>query len=144
MAGDTIVKHTIIAHKLRPDGHVNISAEVEKAVEESSVINGLCNIFAKGSTAALILTEDEVGHIKDLFRALELLAPSNAEYEHHKAWHDDNGKSHVRAAFLQQSITIPIVDGELDKGTWQHIMLFNLDTRERVREVVITVMGQEA
>ncbi len=137
-----VVKHFLISHRLAPDEYVNISEDVERAVSEADIKEGLCNIFVKGSTAALITSEDEVGHIKDLFRALELLAPSDAEYEHHKAWHDDNGKSHVRAAFLQQSLTLPIINGSLVRGTWQHILLFNLDTRRREREIVITIVGE--
>ncbi|RME79274.1 MAG: YjbQ family protein [Methanobacteriota archaeon] len=120
----------------------NIDVEINKAIEKSAVRNGICSIFAIGSTAAIITTEYEEGHIKDLLSSLELIAPSNKDYEHHKAWHDDNGRSHVRAAFLQQDLTMPVSNGKLVKGTWQNICLINLDTRDREREIIVTIVGE--
>jgi secondary thiamine-phosphate synthase enzyme len=66
----------------------------------------------------------------------------DAEYRHHLRWGDDNGSSHVRAALLGPSVTIPFVDGALTLGPWQQIMLLEFDTRSRQREVVIQVMGE--
>jgi secondary thiamine-phosphate synthase enzyme len=70
----------------------------------------------------------------------ERLAPRSGDYRHHERWGDDNGSSHVRAAMLGPSLTIPVVDGELTLGRWQQIMLLELDTRPREREIVIHVL----
>jgi secondary thiamine-phosphate synthase enzyme len=127
-------------YSLEPDEVRNITDDVIKVVKESKVTNGFCNVFAKGSTSAVIISEYEKGHIKDLFKALELIAPSAIYYEHHKAWNDDNGKSHVRACFLQHHLTMPIINNVLCISTWQNILLINLDTRTRNREVIISIL----
>ena len=130
----------VLYYDIDADEVKNITEDVVNVIRESTIENGLCNIFAKGSTCALVISEYEKGHIKDLFKSLEVIAPSNAYYEHHEAWNDDNGKSHVRACFLQQHITLPLINRSLYIGTWQHILLINLDTKRRNREVRITVL----
>ena len=97
-------------------------------------------MFVVGSTAALTTIEFEPGAIADLNAVFEQLAPRQGEYRHHERWGDDNGSSHVRAALLGPSLTIPIVDGELTLGTWQQIMLLEFDTRPRAREIVIQII----
>jgi secondary thiamine-phosphate synthase enzyme len=136
-----IVYQSSFSYTLKADEVIDITNDVENAVYRAGIKNGICNIFAIGSTSALIISEYEKGHIKDLFDALELISPSNKNYKHHERWHDDNGKSHVRAAFLQQHLTLPVVKGKLYRGTWQNILLINLDTTERNREVMITIQG---
>jgi len=60
-------------------------------------------------------------------------------YDHNARWGDGNGFSHVRSALLKTSISIPIIDGALALGTWQQIVVINLDNRQREREVVAVV-----
>ncbi|MEM4296532.1 MAG: secondary thiamine-phosphate synthase enzyme YjbQ [Candidatus Anstonellales archaeon] len=127
-------------YTLDADEVIDITHDIKNAVEESKIKNGICNVFAKGSTAALILSEYEHGHIKDLFNAMEIIAPSKNYYEHDKAWHDGNGKSHIRAAFLQQHLTMPLINKRLEIGQWQNILLINLDTRKREREVLLSIL----
>ena len=86
--------------------------------------------------------EFEPGAVADLNRSLELIAPREADYRHHLRWGDDNGSSHVRAALVGPSLTIPIADGKLTLGTWQQVALVELDTRPRKREIVIQVVGE--
>ena len=64
------------------------------------------------------------------------------EYRHHLRWHDDNGSSHVRAALVGPSITIPFKDGELLLGQWQQMVMLEFDTRPRRREIVVEVVGE--
>ena len=123
------------------DVHDVTSAAVA-AVAESRFRAGIVTVFVVGSTAGITTLEFESGVIGDLGRALEGVAPRNGEYEHHLRWRDDNGSSHVRAALIGPSVTIPFVDGQLMLGTWQQIALVELDTRGRSREVVIQVMGE--
>jgi secondary thiamine-phosphate synthase enzyme len=80
--------------------------------------------------------------VADLNALFERLAPRDAGYRHHLRWGDDNGSSHVRAALLGPSLTIPFAQGELLLGTWQQIMLLEFDTRGRTREVVVQVVGE--
>jgi len=80
--------------------------------------------------------------VADLNRLFEQLAPRRGEYQHHLRWRDDNGSSHVRAALLGPSLTVPFAEGRLLVGTWQQILLLELDTRARKREVVFQVVGE--
>jgi secondary thiamine-phosphate synthase enzyme len=87
-------------------------------------------------------TEYEPGAVADLNRMFENLAPRDADYRHHLRWGDDNGSSHVRAALLGPSLTVPFSDRALLLGTWQQIMLVEFDTRPRRRELVIQIVGE--
>jgi secondary thiamine-phosphate synthase enzyme len=124
------------------DAH-DLTPLAKKAVAKSSHRHGVATVFVVGSTAAITTIEFESGAIADLNRLLETLAPRNADYRHHLRWHDDNGSSHVRAALLGPSVSIPFADGDLLLGTWQQIMLLECDTRPRTREIVIQVVGGE-
>jgi len=103
---------------------------------------GIATVFVVGSTAGITTIEFEPGAVADLNRLFEELAPRDAEYQHHLRWGDDNGSSHVRAALLGPSLTVPFAEGDLLLGTWQQIMLVEFDTRPRDREIVIQVIGE--
>ena len=98
-------------------------------------------VFVTGSTAAVTTIEFEPGAVADLNRVWDQLAPRDGTYEHHLRWGDDNGSSHVRAAMLGPSVSIPFEAGRLLVGTWQQIVLIEFDTRPRTREVVVQLMG---
>ena len=114
----------------------------ERAIAEANVDDGIVTLFVVGSTAALTTIEYEDGAVNDLGRAIERMAPRGMEYEHHLRWGDDNGHSHVRAALLGPSLSVPFVGGRLTLGTWQQIILIDFDTRPRQREIVAQVMGE--
>jgi secondary thiamine-phosphate synthase enzyme len=130
------VRHTI-GTSGQGDAH-DITALVARAAGDAR--SGLATVFVVGSTAAVTTIEFEPGAIADLNAVFERLAPRGGDYRHHERWGDDNGSSHVRAAMLGPSLTIPIVDGELTLGTWQQILLLELDTRPREREIVIQIL----
>jgi secondary thiamine-phosphate synthase enzyme len=124
------------------DDTIDISPGVERAIRESNLSSGIVTLFVVGSTAALTTLEYEDGAVNDLERAIERLAPRGMEYEHHLRWGDDNGHSHVRAALLGPSLTVPFIGGHLTLGTWQQIILIDFDTRPRQREVVAQIIGE--
>jgi secondary thiamine-phosphate synthase enzyme len=123
------------------DAH-DLTLTVARAVKESGIRAGLACVFVVGSTAGVTTIEFEPGAVHDLNAAFEELAPRSGVYRHHLRWGDDNGSSHVRAALLGPSITIPFRDGALLLGTWQQIMLLEFDTRPRRRELVIQIIGE--
>ncbi len=123
-------------------GHKDVTAEVESVVYESGVKTGIAVVHLVGSTGAVTTIEYESGALSDLRRALDRLAPVNASYDHNARWGDGNGFSHVRSALLKTAISIPIVDGQLALGTWQQIVVLNLDNRARSREMVTVVFGE--
>ena len=114
---------------------------VAQAVAESGVKEGLANIFVAGSTAAVTTIEYEPGVLSDLSRALAVIAPADIPYAHDAAWGDGNGRSHVRAAIVGPSLSVPVIAGALACGTWQQIVLLELDVRSsRERAVYVTVV----
>jgi secondary thiamine-phosphate synthase enzyme len=121
---------------------LDITPGVERALAESRLSGGVATLFVIGSTAALTTIEYEEGAVHDLGRVLERIAPHRAEYEHHLRWGDDNGHSHVRAALLGPSLSVPFVGGQLTLGTWQQIILIDFDTRPRQREIVAQIIGE--
>jgi len=121
---------------------VDVTGEVQQAVEESGFDVGVATVFIPGSTAAITTIEFEPGLAKDFPGMLERLAPRDIDYEHQKAWHDDNGRSHVKASLVGPSLSVPFEGGVLTLGTWQQIVLLELDIRPRRREVVVQVMGE--
>jgi len=122
-------------------GHRDVTPEVEELVATSGVREGMAVVSLTGSTGAVTTIEYEGGALADLRRALDRLAPTDDDYAHNARWGDGNGFSHVRSALLKTSIAVPVVDGRLQLGTWQQIVVINLDNRAREREVVAVVVG---
>ena len=121
---------------------IDITPVVKNAVRESGVQEGLVHLFVQHSTAALTTIEYEEGVLSDLRRALSVLAPDDATYAHNARWGDGNGRSHVKAALVGPSITIPVSGGSVICGTWQNIVLLELDVNAgRDRTIICTVMG---
>ncbi len=122
------------------DAH-DVTGVVSAAVAESGVSSGIATVFVVGSTAAVTTIEFEPGAVADLNAVFEKLAPRDGDYRHHERWGDDNGSSHVRAAMLGPSLTVPFRQGALLLGTWQQIVLIELDTRPRTRQFIVQVLG---
>jgi len=123
------------------DAH-DITDSVRRAIVEGGVRSGIATVFVVGSTASITTIEFEPGAVADLNRLFDRLAPRGADYQHHLRWGDDNGSSHVRAALLGPSVSVPFTDLALELGTWQQIMLLEFDTRAREREVVVQIIGE--
>ena len=135
-------RKTIHVTSQREGDIINLSDQVQQAVSESRVKDGLVHLFVRHSTAALTTIEFEPGVLADLSRALSVLAPDGADYAHNAKWGDGNGRSHVKAALVGPSLTVPVENGELACGTWQQVVLLELDVNAgRERTVVCTVTG---
>ena len=104
--------------------------------------NGLAHLFVIGSTAAITTIEYEKGLLKDIRNILEKIAPEEIDYEHNKAWGDDNGYAHIRASLIKPDLSIPIENGELILGTWQQIVLIDFDNRPRTRKIILKIIKQ--
>jgi secondary thiamine-phosphate synthase enzyme len=122
---------------------INITPDVKRVIKESNIKEGLVHLFVRHSTAALTTIEFEPGVLADLSRALSVLAPDSADYAHNTRWGDGNGRSHVKAALVGPSLTVPVENGEPLCGTWQQVVLLELDVNAgRERDVVCTVTGE--
>lgn len=122
---------------------VDITDTLSVMVARSGLNTGQVSGFVPGSTGGLTTIEYESGVIEDLTAAIERLAPRNISYAHEARWHDGNGHSHVRAALIGPSITIPIIEGRLALGAWQQVVLLDFDVRPRQRQVMVQIIGSK-
>jgi len=130
---------------LKTQGHCDIqdiTSQVAKLVKDSGLQAGIVTIFCPGSTGGLTTIEYESGALADLKQVLDEIAPPDRDYRHHLRWGDDNGHSHIRAALIGPSLTVPFADARLTLGTWQQIVFLDFDTRPRSRRLVAQVMGE--
>ena len=124
------------------NGHiVDITEGVASVVRTAGVDRGLVTVFAVGSTLAITTMEYEPGGVDDLQALLDRLIPVQGDYEHNRLNHDTNSHAHLRAAIIGPSETVPIVDGQLQLGTWQQLVLIDFDDRPRRRLVNVQVVG---
>ena len=120
---------------------IDVTGRLQTAVNASRVSNGSLHATVIGSTGSLTTIEYEPGGVEDLKDAISRLAPANLVYKHELAWHDGNGHSHVQAALLGPSLTVPVRGGNLYLGTWQQAVVINHDNRQRTRKVAVTITG---
>jgi secondary thiamine-phosphate synthase enzyme len=120
----------------------DITDAITKQVVQSGIKDGTVTVFCPSSTSALTTIEYENGAISDLRRLFDEIIPQGREYAHNARWHDGNGHSHVRAALLGPSLTIPFVNGDLTLGTWQQVIYLDFDNKPRKRQLVLQVMGE--
>ena len=121
---------------------IDITSEVLKLLEESSMKEGSALVFVPGSTAGITTIEYEPGLLQDYPNFFEKIIPSEMVYQHDETWHDGNGYSHVRAALQGASFTVPFSGGRLLLGTWQQIVLIDFDNRSRNRNVIVQLTGE--
>lgn len=138
----TVATHTIA---LRTRGHcdvLDITRQVQDALSETGLNDGIVTVFVPGSTGGITTIEYEPGLEADLKTALDRLVPTDIPYQHDRRWGDGNGHAHVRSALIGPSLTVPFVRGRMTLGTWQQIVFLDLDNRSRSREIVVQVIGE--
>ncbi len=121
---------------------IDITPRVLSCVKKVGIAEGLVTVFCPGSTGALTTIEYEPGVLRDLQEALEKIAPSDVPYHHDARWGDGNGSSHVRAALMKPSLSIPLVGGRPTLGTWQQIVFIDFDNRARKRDIIVQIIGE--
>jgi secondary thiamine-phosphate synthase enzyme len=123
-------------------GFVNITRQVEHAVEESGVREGLCLVNAMHITASVFINDDEPGLHQDYKRWLENLAPfdpSPDRYAHNRTG-EDNADAHHKRMIMGREVVVAITEGRLDFGPWEQIFYGEFDGR-RDKRVLIKVIG---
>jgi secondary thiamine-phosphate synthase enzyme len=123
-------------------GIVNITEIVSKEIKNSKIRNGTVTVFCVGSTGAITTMEFEPNLSMDVSEILDKLIPLDKDYHHHETWGDYNGGSHLRALLVGPSLTVPIVEKSLTLGTWQQIVYINFDRIEKVRKIILQIIGE--
>ena len=139
--GMNVLQHEI---ELASEGHghvYDLTEEVTMWLASITASDGQLTVFVPGSTAVITTIEFESGAVRDLVEALERIAPSDRSYHHDLRWGDGNGFSHLRAALMGPSLTVPVARGRCVIGTWQQIVLVECDLAPRLRRVVLSFVG---
>ncbi len=126
----------VLEYKTKTQEKRDITKDVQELVDKYGVKDGICNIFIQSTTAGLMINEDDRMLIADIEKMLDRIAPTDKLYQH-----PENAYSHIRAAIFKNNLNIPIAGGKLLLGTWQNIMLWEFDVKERERTVVVTIIG---
>jgi len=142
------LSQTLAIRTERGPQFIDITEKVEEATRQSGVKNGFAIIFAKHTTAAIRINENEPALIADMEQMLEKIAPACHDYLHNRYAHAfsyngerPNGHSHCQHLLLGASEAVPIVGGDLMFGQWQRIFLVELD-HGRDREIVVHLVGE--
>lgn len=131
--------------QLNTKGHtdiLDITGQIRSAISQSDITNGIVTIFTPSATSGITTIEFERGCIQDLKRLFDEIIGSDRHYAHNARWGDGNGHSHVRAALLGPSLTIPFVEKEIIMGTWQQIIFVDFDNRPRQRKLILQLLGE--
>ena len=119
---------------------IDITQKVQNAVYRHSLQNAVVHIYVAGSTVSVTNIEFEPGLLVDLPETLEKFAPLNGVYHHDNTWHDGNGYAHIRASIIGNNTMVPLIDGALQLGQWQQIVLIDFDNKARTRTVYVQIV----
>jgi secondary thiamine-phosphate synthase enzyme len=123
-------------------GFVNITPQVDEALRESGVREGLCLVNAMHITASVFINDDERGLHQDYDVWLERLAPhAPTEQYRHNDTGEDNADAHMKRQVMGREVVVAITDGKLDFGPWEQIFYGEFDGRRRKR-ALIKIIGE--
>jgi secondary thiamine-phosphate synthase enzyme len=120
--------------------YLNITPQVDAAVQKSGVREGLVLVNAMHITASVYINDDEPGLLKDYDQFLERLAPHEADYRHNLTG-EDNGDAHIKRQLMGREVVVAITNGRLDVGPWEQIFYGEFDGRRKKR-VLVKVIGE--
>ena len=133
---DCMLYRDILEYSTKPNQKQDITKDVQDIIAKYGVNEGICSIFIKATTAAIMINEDDKMLMADIEKLLNQLAPKDKLYQH-----PENAPSHIKAIMFNNNLNVPISEGKLLLGIWQSIMLWEFDTQERQRTIVVTMIG---
>lgn len=136
----TVINEKFTVHTKGNTQIIDITRNVQNSVYRHNLQNAVVHVYVAGSTVSVTNIEYEPGLLKDLPEALEKIAPVEKEYHHDETWHDGNGYAHLRASIVGNSTMIPLMDGALQLGQWQQIVLIDFDNKARTRTVYVQLV----
>ncbi|MDD5270210.1 MAG: secondary thiamine-phosphate synthase enzyme YjbQ [Candidatus Omnitrophica bacterium] len=120
---------------------VNITPQVEKAVEKSGIKEGLCLVNAMHITASVFINDDESGLHKDILDWVERLAPYGKDRYRHNMTGEDNGDAHLKRTIMGREVVVAITKGKMDFGPWEQVFYGEFDG-QRKKRVLVKVIGE--
>lgn len=136
----TIINEKFTVHTKGNTEIIDITRNVQNCVYKHNLQNAGVHVYVAGSTVSITNIEFEPGLLVDLPEALEKIAPVDADYHHDETWHDGNGYAHVRASIVGNNTYVPLIDGALQLGPWQQIVLVDFDNKARTRVVYVQII----
>ncbi len=136
----TILNDVFTVHTKGNTDIIDITPQIRNVVYNHRLQNAVVYVYAQGSTVSITNIEFEPGLLVDLPEALDRIAPINAPYHHDEMWHDGNGYAHVRASIVGNSTHIPLIDGVLQLGQWQQVVMIDFDNKARARKVNVQIL----
>jgi secondary thiamine-phosphate synthase enzyme len=123
-------------------GFVNITPQVEQAIRESGIQEGLCLVNPMHITASVFINDDESGLHEDYEKWLEQIAPHDPvdRYQHNRTG-EDNADAHIKRQVMGREVVVAVTGGRLDFGTWEQIFYGEFDGRRRKR-VLVKIIGE--
>lgn len=135
-----VINEKIVLHTKGNTDIIDITRQVQSAVYKHNLESAVVHVYAAGSTVGITNIEYEPGLLRDLPEALDKFAAVDSEYHHDEIWHDGNGYAHIRASIVGNSTMVPLVDGALQLGQWQQIVLIDFDNKARTRNVWVQIV----
>ncbi len=136
----TIICEKFTVHTKGNTDIIDVTNEVKNLVYRHSLKDAVVYVYVAGSTVSITNIEYEPGLLKDLPEILDKIVPVNKEYHHDEMWHDGNGYSHIRASIVGNSTMVPLLEGALQLGQWQQIVLVDFDNKARTRTVHVQIL----
>ena len=136
----TIINDKFTVHTKGNTDIIDLTRYVQNIVYKHNLTSAVVYIYAAGSTVGITSIEFEPGLLVDLPEALDKFAPVDANYHHDATWHDGNGYAHIRASIVGNHTMVPLVDGVLQLGQWQQIVLVDFDNKARARNVWVQII----
>ena len=137
------VHHDQIEIPTNGKGLYEITDEVQSKIDKCGVQNGTATVFVRHTSCSVVIMENaDPTARRDLEEFFDRLVPENADYFEHSSEGSDDMPSHIRMVLTRTSETVPIVDGEMQLGTWQGIFLFEHRRARYRRKVLVTVVGE--
>lgn len=116
---------------------IDLSNQVQEEVAKTGVKKGIAHAFTPHATGVLILTENDPALLNDIKNFLEKVVPKHANYQH-----PSNAHSHLRSMLLPPDKTLPIINGNVEFGTWQSLLFVETDVHPRERTLIIQILGE--
>ncbi len=134
-------RQEITLHTDHRRAYINITAQVQAAIDESGVSEGLCLVNAMHITASVFINDDESGLHRDFETWLEKLAPEKPHSQYHHNGYEDNADAHLKRQIMGREVVVAISKGKLDFGPWEQIFYGEYDGM-RAKRVLIKIIGE--
>ncbi len=124
---------------------LNVTSNVTKIIEESGITNGMVNVWIPHATAAIAVNEHDTELWNDILKVLVRLVPINGNYSHNAKYRwttsEQNAHAHILSCLIKPNVTVPLENGKMQLGTWQSILIIEMDG-SRNRRINVQVIGE--